>query len=62
MILQDLLATMPYRDLRGAATRLQRRQDRQHQKHDWITAIVTGWQTVAPPALTMAAKDAPTAE
>jgi hypothetical protein len=37
-ILQDLLATMPYRDLRGAATRLQRRQDRQHQKHDWITA------------------------
>lgn len=40
----ELLATVPYRALRGMATRLQLRQDRQHQKRDWITAIATGWQ------------------
>ena len=43
------LNTVPYKDLRGMATRLGVRQRPQQQKVDWIAPIVAGWQQAGQP-------------
>lgn len=45
--LQQHLTHLPYRDLRGIATRLQVKQPEKYQKQFWIDALHTGWHTPA---------------
>jgi len=47
LTLYQHLAQIPYKDLRGIATRLGLRKRNQGQKQEWIEPIVTGWQQAA---------------
>src|SRR4051812_14389461 len=44
--LQEHLVTLPYKDLRGMATRLGLRQRQQGRKPEWIVRIEAGWQSM----------------